>query len=137
MTFALAFVALFHLLVFVAEVLLWMEPAVYGIAISKLSSETTLDAYQQALVLRPLFINQGFYNLFLAGAACAALALLRAQRREAGHALAVYALGSACAAGVVLALSTRAYVGAALQAGPAALGLLLSRRSRTESKAGD
>jgi putative membrane protein len=128
MTFALLFLIAFHLLVFVFEAFLWMQPLVYERALSKLSGASTLDLHQQALVLKPLFVNQGFYNLFLAGGAVLGLALLRRGDHAAGMALVRYASLSALGAGIVLACTTSAYGGAILQAVPGALVLLLAMR---------
>jgi putative membrane protein len=129
MTFALLFLIVFHLLVFVLEAFLWMQPAVYELALSKLSESSALDLQQQALVLKPLFVNQGFYNLFLAGGAALGLVLLRRGNSAAGMALIRYASLSALGAGIVLACTTSAYGGAFLQAAPGALALLLARRA--------
>src|SRR5689334_19503230 len=104
-----------------------MQPSVYELALSKLSTGCSLDAYEQARVLRPLFVNQGFYNSFIAAGAASGLVLWRRSRSEAGRALIQYACGSALAAGLVLARSTSAYLGALLQAAPAAVALILLR----------
>jgi len=55
-----------HLLAFVIEVFLWMNPAVHEFALNKFNASATTDLYEQALILKTLIVNQGFYNLLLA-----------------------------------------------------------------------
>jgi putative membrane protein len=119
----LGFVVLFHGLVFVVEAFLWMRPAVHEFVLSRLATSTTLDVHVQALVLQSFFVNQGFYNLFLAIAGAAGLRLVGRGNVRVGFTLIVYMCLSAVGAGIVLALSTHAYVGALLQAVPAAAAL--------------
>jgi putative membrane protein len=129
------FVVVFHLLVFVVEAFLWMRPGIHGIVLARLSDSLKVDPHEQALILKALFINQGFYNLFLAVAGIAGLALLKRGKAPAGYALIGYMCLSAAGAGLVLALSTTAYVGAFLQAAPAALALLgLARAMPTNER---
>jgi putative membrane protein len=125
----LVFAIVFHLIVFVVEAFLWMNPGVHGAVIRRLSDGVTVDPEVQAAILRRLFVNQGFYNLFLALAGIAGFTLLRRGNPAGGRALLVYMCATAVGAGVVLALSTGAYFGAVLQALPAAIALsLLLRR---------
>jgi putative membrane protein len=122
-----AFVVLFHLGAFVLEALLWMEPVVYERVLGRLTDTTTIGLRDQALVLRALFVNQGFYNLFLASAGIAGFVALARGQAAVGRALIQYMCLFALGAGLVLAASTHAYVGALLQATPAALALLTLR----------
>jgi putative membrane protein len=119
----IGFVVVFHLLVFVVEAFLWMQPGVHEFVLSRLGSTFAVDVHVQAAILKRFLVNQGFYNLFLALAGIAGFRLLRRGNARAGYTLIVYMCLSALGAGVVLALSTHAYVGAFLQAVPAAGGL--------------
>ena len=119
----IAFVILFHAAAFALEALLWMQPGVYENALPRINAQTALALHDQAVVLRALFINQGAYNLMLAVAGCVGFYLLRSGETAAGKALLRYMCLTAVGAGLVLACTTRAYVGAALQAVPAALAI--------------
>jgi putative membrane protein len=128
------FVVAFHLLVFVVETFLWMHPGVHEVVLNRLTDTTSVDPGHQALILRALFVNQGFYNLFLAIAGFSGLLLLRRENTAAGYALIGYMCCSAASAGLVLAFSTRLYVGAFLQAAPPAVALALMLRSYTVNR---
>jgi putative membrane protein len=117
------FVVAFHGVAFVLEALLWMRPGIHEFAISRITDPTGLAVHEQATVLRVLFVNQGFYNLFLASAGAVGLMSYARGQAVAGSTLMLYMCVAALGAGVVLALTTRAYVGAFLQAVPAALAL--------------
>jgi putative membrane protein len=119
------FVIIFHFAAFVLEAFLWMQPGIYQAVLPRLTNRASPPALEQALVLRALFVNQGFYNLFLALAGVSGMVLSRRGHRPAGHALCCYMCLSALGAGIVLALSTRAYAGAFLQAVPSAVALVL------------
>jgi putative membrane protein len=121
----------FHLAIFVGEALLWSLPAVHTVAIGKLNSDVALDVHSQAEVLRRLFINQGFYNLFVALGGMVGAALLASGRNKEGKALVQYVCAFAVGAGVVLMLSTNAHLGGALQSGLGAIALLLIRSTKT------
>jgi putative membrane protein len=126
----LVFVIVFHLAAFALEAVFWMQPAVYGFALSRVTDANTLDPQQQALVLRALFVNQGFYNLFLACAGGYGLRLLARGNTAAGYALVTCMCAFALGAGIVLAATTRAYVGAVFQSLPAAIALSMLARRR-------
>jgi len=117
------FVVAFHAAIFVVEAFLWMHPAVYEFALNRLAIKTTLDLPGQALVLQASFVNQGFYNLFLASAGIAGLVFLGRGNAPVGYTLIIYMCLSAVGAGLVLATSTPATIGAILQAVPAVLAL--------------
>lgn len=125
------YVILFHFAAFLMEAFLWMQPSVYEAVLPRLVGQSALASHEQASVLKPLFVNQGFYNLFLATAGVVGLGLRRRGDPAAGHALCCYMCLSAVGAGIVLALSTRAYVGAFLQAVPSAVAFVLVWRSRS------
>ncbi len=117
--FCLLFVILFHALAFVGEAFLWMRPALHRGMIRKVNPGLDMDPADQARVTRILMINQGVYNLMIALGGIAALMTPGA----AGTALATYVFAFAIAAGATLAFTTVAFVGAALQAIPALIGL--------------
>jgi putative membrane protein len=117
------FVVAFHAALFVVEAVLWMHPGVHEFALHRLAIKTTLDLPGQALVLRALFVNQGFYNLFLASAGIAGLSFLGRGNAPVGHTLIIYMCMSAAGAGIALGASTPASIGAILQGLPAALAL--------------
>lgn len=121
------FVIVFHVAIFVLEAWLWMRPEVYEPALAHIAAPSALSFQEQARVLRPVLVNQGFYNLFLAGAGVSGLLLYTRGRRQAGSTLIHCMCLTAVSAGLVLALTTRAYVGALLQAVPALLALLAGR----------
>jgi putative membrane protein len=115
------FVVLVHLVFFLLEAVLWMQPAVYTPLIKLLDNPVSTAYPLQALVLKNLFINQGFYNLFVAGAGLGGQWLASHGRLSAGSALVLFMCIAATGAGVVLACSTNAYLLAAVQALPAAV----------------
>jgi putative membrane protein len=110
--------ALVHVLVFVLESVLWMRPAVHR--------RFLVRSRDHAGLLRPLMLNQGFYNLFLAAGILAGLVMLRAGRETAGTAVVVFCCASIVAAAIVLLGTERRLLRAALVQGvPAALALAL------------
>jgi putative membrane protein len=132
-TTLVGFVIVLHLCVFVVEAFLWMQPGIHQLAVSKLNHDVAFEVRDQALILRKLFVSQGFYNLFLSLSGICGLTLLGKGRASAGYALVRYVCFSAVGAGVVLAFTSKAYFGAVLQAVPAAIALtLLSRSSSAE-----
>lgn len=124
------FVIFFHLSAFVVEAFLWMRPAVHEAVLGRLTGTSAVALHDQALILKSLFVNQGFYNLFLAIAGIAGLAFLRRGDATIGTTLIAYMCSSAVGAGVVLAVSTGAYIGAFLQAVPPAVALVAMLRAR-------
>lgn len=123
------FVVIFHGAIFLIEVFFWMQPGVHVVALRRLVSPVGVDPYTQASILRVTFINLGFYNLFLAAAGLAGLALMSRGEASAGRTLIGYMCLSALGAGIVLFFSTSAYLGALLQAVPAALAFGLMVRA--------
>jgi len=109
--------ALLHVWIFVLESLAWTSPR------ARATFGTTPE---EARATRALAFNQGFYNLFLAVAAAAGVVVLATSGGPVGAALALTGAGSMVAAGLVLALSDRSKLRAALvQAGPPLLGCAL------------
>jgi putative membrane protein len=113
-----AVAALVHLAFFALESLRWSKPSTW--------KQFGVADQRDAEVLRPMAYNQGFYNLFLAVGTVVGLVLLGAGvSREAGFALAIFALASMLLAAVVLITSNpRLGRGAVLQGGPPLLGLI-------------
>jgi putative membrane protein len=96
-----------------------MQPQVHTILISLLDNPVSATVSTQALTLKNLFINQGFYNLFLVVGGIWGFLLVKRGKYAAGYALLLLFCFSATAAGIVLALSTKAYILAFLQCVPA------------------
>jgi putative membrane protein len=101
----------------------WLESFAWTAAGTRRTFGTTVE---EAETTRQLAYNQGFYNLFLAVGAFAAVGFLAAGHEDVGLALAVAAAGSMVAAALVLVLSDRSKARAALTQGLLpALGLLV------------
>lgn len=118
---AAALAALLHVWIWVMESLRWTHPAtrrVFG------TSE------EEARVTRALAFNQGFYNLFLAVLVAAGLIGYAVGRPVVGLTLVLAGAGSMLAAALVLGLSSRAHLRAAVTQGAlplvAVLALLLA-----------
>jgi putative membrane protein len=116
-----AFVIVVHLMFFILEAMFWMQPLVYSILLVFLDNHVALDFPTQALTLKNLFVNQGFYNLFLALAGIVGWRMLSRGDRPSGYLLMLLLCLCGCGAGMVLAFSTKAYILAFFQAVPAAL----------------
>lgn len=114
-------VIIVHLLFFVLESVLWMNPIVYHQLLNLLNNPVGSGYELQALTLKKLFVNQGFYNLFLAFGGLAGLYLLKKSRFIAGYSLLIFVCFSASGAGIVLALTSKAYVLALFQLVPGAI----------------
>lgn len=110
-----------HFIVFITEVFLWSTPVVYERAITKIITPETVSVVDKMLTLKPLFINQGFYNLFLALGGIAGLIVYKLQNRLD---LVIYICMYIVGAGIVLASTSTAYIGALVQGGPPALALV-------------
>lgn len=134
MTALVLFVCVFHFAAFIAEAFLWMHPSIHEPVLSRLSGPFPLDLHAHALVLQNFLVNQGFYNLFLALAGISGMVFLKRGRAQIGHTLIVYMCLSAVGAGVVLAISTSAYVGAFFQGGPAVVALAHVARSAQQER---
>ena len=106
--------AALHVFIFTMESLTWTRPATwkrFGVA-SQSDAETT----------RPLAYNQGFYNLFLAigafiGIGCIALAPEGSAQSTVGWTLVFASCGSMVLAALVLALTGKKYLRAAVTQG--------------------
>lgn len=119
------FVIIDFLLFFILEVIFWMRPFVYNILLEMFNNPpASLDYSMHALVLKKLFINQGFYNLFLALVGLAGLYFIK-KNKAVGYALILLVCFSAVGAGIVLACTSKAYILAFLQAVPAAIAFAM------------
>jgi putative membrane protein len=100
--------ALVHVYIFVIESLRFESPSTlrtFGIRAS------------DAAVLKPVFYNQGFYNLFLALGTLAGIASVAAYSNDVGVALVGFGVGSMLAAATVLVTSDGSKARAALVQG--------------------
>ena len=110
--------ALIHLYIFVLESILWTRPSTWR--------TFGLKSQDEANTVRPMALNQGFYNLFLAIGAAAGLVLLWSGMAQAGAALVFLAAGSMVLAALVLIISSPKLARAALLQGAAPLvGIIL------------
>lgn len=116
---------------FVVEVFIWMQPALHQRLLPSLVSsiDSSVPLETQARILRVLFINKGFYNLFIGLAGIVGLISWRRGAREAGNTLVGFMCMSAIAAGIVLAATTGNMLGAMAQILPAGLALALVRKA--------
>lgn len=114
-----ALAAAVHVFIFYLESVVWTGPRARAVF-------NTTESEAQAT--KGLAFNQGFYNLFLAVAVLAGVALMVAGHTVAGATSVFVGAGSMAAAALVLALSDRAYANAALKQGalPALAVMLLA-----------
>lgn len=101
--------AAFHVFIFALESLKWTEPStrkVFGVA-----------SEQDALTMKQLAFNQGFYNLFLALMTLVGVVLVAVGLLPAGVALVLAGTGTMLAAALVLVLSDGSKVRAAAMQG--------------------
>lgn len=119
MKFLIGIVLLVHVGFFTLEAICWMQPSVYTALVALLDNPVDTPASVQALTLRNLFINQGFYNLMLVVGGTSGLILIWRGHAKAGYPLLFYVCIAATVAGIVLALTTKALGLALLQAVPA------------------
>lgn len=88
---------LVHVLIFVLESVLWSRPTVW--------SRFGFARQEDADVVRPMALNQGFYNLFLAVGVAIGLVLAAAGASAAGYGIALFSVASMLAAALVLVVS--------------------------------
>lgn len=109
--------AAFHGYVFYLESIIWRKPKTW--------KTFGLPNQEHAEIIRPMALNQGFYNLFLAIGALVGLGLLGTNDTIA-RTLMLFSALSMVGAGVVLFFSVKTSKRAAIiQAGPPLLGFLL------------
>lgn len=114
-----------HLMFFVLETIFWMQPQVYSTLLVFLDNPVSLDYPTQALTLKNLFINQGFYNLFLSIIGIVGMLQVARQQMTTGLVLILVLCFCGIGAGIILALSTKAYVLALFQGVPAAIAFYI------------
>jgi putative membrane protein len=108
--------ALFHVLFFLEESVLWMRPAIHH--------RTFGLSLEDARTVRLFTFNQGFYNLFLAVGAAGGLWAAALGHAVEGRAVAAFALASMAAAALVLIASKRSlWLGALVQGVPPVVAL--------------
>ncbi len=98
--------ALIHVWFFVLESVLFKRPDVWR--------RFGLDSPEEAAVVRPMALNQGFYNLFLAIGIGFGLVLIASGSAVAGRAIVLFACACMVGAGIVLVASNRRFLPAAL-----------------------
>jgi putative membrane protein len=110
--------AVVHVYIFILESLRFDQPSTWKVF--------GVRGAEDAAVLRPMFYNQGFYNLFLAIGTAAGIGLASGGNHDAGIALVTFACGSMLTAALVLITSNRALArGAMVQGLLPALALLV------------
>ncbi|AUD05570.1 DUF1304 family protein [Spirosoma pollinicola] len=126
-TKALAIFVIFDFFIFfILETVFWMQPFVHNLLLDWFNNPpVTLGYEMHALVLKKLFINQGFYNLFFTIGGIAGLCQLK-KNKAVGYALILLVCFAAIGAGLVLAVTSNAYLLAFLQATPAAIAFYTS-----------
>jgi putative membrane protein len=109
---------------FILEAIFWMQPFVHNLLLDWFNNPPASLGYEiHALVLKKLFINQGFYNLFFAIGGVVGLYQLN-KNSLVGYALILLVCFAAIGAGLVLAVTSNAYLLAFLQAVPALIAFL-------------
>jgi putative membrane protein len=102
--------AVLHVFIFIMESLLWTKPSTW--------KRFGLASQSDAETLRPMALNQGFYNLFLALGVFIGFALLpQASLATAGLMLVLFCTASMLAASVVLVISQPKLLRAAVTQG--------------------
>ena len=102
--------ALLHVVIFVMESILWTRPAIW--------KRFGLKSQDEAATIRPMALNQGFYNLFLAIGVIVGLFLLpHPSLHPAGVMLILFCCASMLAAALVLLISNPKLARAALTQG--------------------
>ncbi len=102
--------ALLHIGIFVMESVIWTRPAIWR--------RFGLTSQDEAQTIRPMALNQGFYNLFLAIGIVVGFALLpQPSLYAAGLMLVLFCCASMLAAALVLVISNPRLARAALTQG--------------------
>jgi putative membrane protein len=111
--------ALMHVGFFYLESIAFARPTVW--ARFHIASQADAD------VIRPMALNQGFYNLFLGLGIVAGLVLIAAGAESAGTAIVLFACACMVLAGVVLLATDRRFLSAAaMQALPPLIAIVLT-----------
>ena len=89
--------ALVHVFIFYLESIAWSKPATW--------MRFGLRSQADADVVKPMALNQGFYNLFLAVGIAVGIILIVSGQLDVGRALALFGALSMVAAALVLVIS--------------------------------
>ena len=89
--------ALVHVFIFYLESIAWSKPATW--------KRFGLRSQADADVVKPMALNQGFYNLFLAVGIAVGIILIVSGQLDVGRALALFGALSMVAAALVLVIS--------------------------------
>jgi putative membrane protein len=103
------FAAVIHLVIFYFESIAWAQPKTW--------KRFGLRSQEDADVVKPMALNQGFYNLFLALGVFAGILLMISGNVEAGYGITLFAALSMFAASAVLIISNPKLARAALTQG--------------------
>src|ERR1700712_3015394 len=102
----IVFVIFDFFIFFVLEAVFWMQPFVYNLLLAWFNNPPASLGYEMhALVLKKLFINQGFYNLFFCLGGLSGLYQLK-KNKVAGYGLILFVCFAAIGAGLVLAATS-------------------------------
>ena len=111
--------ALLHVGFFYLESIVFVRPTVWA--------RFHIASQEQADILRPMALNQGFYNLFLGLGIVAGLVLVATGEVTAGAAIVLFASACMVLAGIVLLATDRRFLSAAaLQAVPPLIAIVLT-----------
>ncbi len=117
--FAALVAALMHVGFFYLESIVWSRPTVWA--------RFRVASQADAEVIRPMALNQGFYNLFLGLGIIAGLVLIATGQVTAGTAIVLFACSCMVLAGVVLLATDRRFLSAAaMQAVPPLIAIVLT-----------
>ena len=105
--------ALIHIVIFRLESIVWSQPATW--------KRFGLRSQADADVVKPMALNQGFYNLFLAIGTIVGIVLVATGAVDVGRALVLFATLSMVAAASVLIISNARLARAAVTQGAAPL----------------
>ena len=100
---------LLHVYIFSMESITWTRPATW--------KRFSVASQSDAETTKPLAYNQGFYNLFLAIGAVAGIVFVALGHPQVGWTLVFSSCGSMLLAAIVLALSGKKYLRAAVLQG--------------------
>lgn len=101
--------AVIHIVIFYFESIAWSQPKIW--------KRFGLRSQEDAETVKPMALNQGFYNLFLTIGVVVGIILIAAGHTEAGIAIALFAALSMVAAATVLIISNPKLARAALTQG--------------------
>jgi len=104
-----ALAAVIHVVIFYFESIAWTQPKIW--------KRFGLRSQEDAEVVKPMALNQGFYNLFLAIGVAVGLIITFNGNLDAGYGITLFAALSMAAAATVLIISNPKLARAALTQG--------------------